>query len=151
MTVVALLTWFCTVALGLLLLVIWLIEYDRDFQRAAATRLPVPVVFTHALLAVTGLVIWAVYLVGDEGRLAWTSVAILGVVVLLGLIMAARWIPVRRAVVAARAGAGTGTAGLESEEFALPPERNFPLPVVVSHGIFALITVTLVVLTTLAG
>jgi hypothetical protein len=151
MTVVALITWFCAVALGLLLLVIWLIEYDRDFQRAAATRLPVPVVFTHALLAVTGLAIWAVYLVADEDRLAWTSVVILGVVILLGLIMAARWIPVRRAVVAARAAERTGTAGLDSEEFALPPERNFPLPVVVSHGIFALITVTLVVVTTLRG
>ncbi len=29
----------------------------------------------------------------------------------------------------------------------VPPERNFPLPVVVAHGAFALATVTLVVLT----
>jgi len=37
------------------LLAIWLIEYDREFQRAAATRLPVPVIFLHAVLAVGGL------------------------------------------------------------------------------------------------
>jgi hypothetical protein len=30
-----------------------------------------------------------------------------------------------------------------------PPERNFPLPVVVAHGFFALVTITLVVLTAL--
>ena len=30
-----------------------------------------------------------------------------------------------------------------------PPERNFPLPVVIAHGVFAALTITLVVLTAL--
>jgi hypothetical protein len=30
-----------------------------------------------------------------------------------------------------------------------PPERNFPLPVVVAHGTFAAVTITLVLLTVL--
>ena len=30
-----------------------------------------------------------------------------------------------------------------------PPERNFPLPVVVAHGAFAVVTITLVLLTAL--
>ena len=42
MSTVALFTWMATVALGLILLIIWLMEYDRDFQSTAATRLPVP-------------------------------------------------------------------------------------------------------------
>jgi hypothetical protein len=30
-----------------------------------------------------------------------------------------------------------------------PPERNFPLPVVIAHGAFAAVTITLVLLTAL--
>ncbi len=30
-----------------------------------------------------------------------------------------------------------------------PPERNFPLPVVIAHGVFAVVTITLVLLTAL--
>ena len=89
---VALFTWMGTVAFGLILLVIWLMEYDREFQSAAATRLPVPVISAHALLGMGGLLLWAVYLLADEERLAWVTIADLGTVALLGLVMAARWI-----------------------------------------------------------
>ena len=54
MSAAALLVWMATVLVGLVLLIIWLMEYDRDFQRAAATRLPVPVISTHALLGIGG-------------------------------------------------------------------------------------------------
>lgn len=57
MAVVALITWIVAASGGLYLRAIWLIEHDRDFQRAAAARLPVPVILTHVLLAVTGLVV----------------------------------------------------------------------------------------------
>jgi hypothetical protein len=40
---------------GLYLLTIGLIEYDHEFQAGAATRLPVPVIAAHALLAIIGL------------------------------------------------------------------------------------------------
>src|SRR5215471_4686494 len=149
MSVVALITWFCTVALGLVLLTIWLIEYDREFQRAAATRLPVPVVALHVLLALSGMALWAVYLIADTPRLARITVIILGVAALLGLVLAARWIPVRRAMVAARRTAATGAN--PRPEFPLPPERNFPLPVVVTHGLFAAVTATLVLVSTFGG
>ena len=66
MPVVALVTWIVTALGGLYLLAIWLIEYDPDFQRAAATRLPVPVVSGHVLFAVGGLVVWLMYLITDE-------------------------------------------------------------------------------------
>ena len=58
MSLAALLTWIITAGAGLYLLTIWLIEYDREFQSAAATRLPVPVISAHALLAVAGLGVW---------------------------------------------------------------------------------------------
>ena len=65
MSIAALITWFSTALIGLYLLVIWLIEYDPEFQAEAATELPVPVISTHVLLAVSGLVLWAAYLITD--------------------------------------------------------------------------------------
>jgi hypothetical protein len=96
MGVVALVTWLSTAGGGLYLLAVWLIEYDREFQTAAKTRLPIPVISAHALLAMTGLVIWGAYLFTENRALALTSLAILGAVVALGLIMAARWLRVFR-------------------------------------------------------
>ena len=150
MSVAALVTWFCAVALGLVLLTIWLIEYDREFQSAAATRLPVPVISLHAVLAVSGLAVWGLYLITDASRLARAAVVILGVVALLGLVMAVRWVPVRRAVAAARTAARAGQTPARPEA-ALPPERNFPLPVVVTHGLFAMVTIGLVVASAFAS
>src|SRR5262245_38845471 len=96
MSAAALFTWMATVLCGLILLVIWLMEYDRDFQSVAATRLPVPVISIHALLGIGGLTVWGFYLVTDDDPLAWATVADLGVVAVLGLVMAGRWITVSR-------------------------------------------------------
>src|ERR1039458_1019114 len=128
MPLAALFTWIVTASAGLYLLTIWLIEYDREFQSAAATRLPVPVISAHALLAVRGVVVWAGYLITDTPRLAYAAALTLVVVAALGLTMAVRWIKVYRAHDAA---AVRGTAG----GIAVPPERNFPLTVVIGHGI----------------
>ena len=141
MSVVALFTWMVTVLAGLVLLVIWIIEYDPKFQSAAATRLPVPVISAHALLGLGGLMLWISYLLLDQKGLAWATVAALGTVAVLGLIMAARWIGVYRAV---------GNPGPSlTRKVNVPPERNFPLPVVVAHGILAVTTLTLVLFTAL--
>src|SRR5579863_9081471 len=96
MSLVALLFYLVTATAGLYLLTIWLIEYDHEFQTAAATRLPVPVISAHALLAVTGLAVWGVYLLTDSSRLAWATVLILVLVAALGAVMASRWIKVYR-------------------------------------------------------
>jgi len=143
MNVAALFTWLVTILAGLILLVIWIIEYDREFQTAAATRLPVPVISAHVLLGMGGLMLWISYLVVDEERLAWATLAALGIVALLGLIMAARWIGVYRAV------ANPGPSLTRTT--IVPPERNFPLPVVVAHGILAVTTLVLVLLTVLGA
>lgn len=141
MSVAVLFTWVVTILAGLTLFIIWIIEYDREFQSVAATRLPVPVISAHALLGVGGLGLWIVYLAADDERLAWATVAALGTVALLGLIMAARWIGVYRAF------ANPGPSF--TRRVAVPPERDFPLPVVVAHGILAVTTLVLVLFTAL--
>jgi hypothetical protein len=135
----ALFTWMGTVLAGLVLLVIWLMEYDRDFQTGAATRLPVPVISAHALLGVGGLLVWGFYLVTDKDPLAWGTVAGLGIIAVLGLVMAARWLHVYRAYAA--------PASSPTRLMAVPPERHFPRPVIAIHGIFATATIFLVAFT----
>ncbi|HMG64001.1 MAG TPA: hypothetical protein VK599_13715 [Streptosporangiaceae bacterium] len=170
MGIVALVTWMATAGGGLYLLAVWLIEYDREFQTSARTRLPVPVISSHALLAVTGLVIWSAYLFTDSKPLAWAALAILGVVAALGLTMAVRWLRVFREpapqaaarpagfspVAAAGVGIVPGPAPAPAprgmvQAAIVPPERNFPVPVVILHGLLAVTTVALVAITTLHG
>jgi hypothetical protein len=143
MSVAALFTWIVTILFGLILLVIWIIEYDREFQSTVATRLPVPVISGHALLAVGGLVLWISYLLLDEERLAWAAVAVLAAGAVLGLVMAARWIHVYRAY--------DDPGPSLTRSTTAPPERHFPLPVVVAHGIMAVTTVVLVLYTALTA
>jgi hypothetical protein len=168
MSLAALFSWLITASGGLYLLTIWLIEYDHEFQAGAATRLPVPVISAHALLAIAGLGLWGYYLFSGAARLAWAAVAVLAIVAVLGLIMAARWIVVYRAhrtprVAVAATGAHSASASLFNPAATEPsgagraihsgapgpPERHFPLPVVIAHGIFAIVTIVFVVLTAL--
>ena len=143
MSIVSLCTWIATVLVGLLLLVIWIMEYDREFQSAAATRLPVPVISAHALLGMGGLLLWGGYLLMDNARLAVATVADLSIVALLGVIMAARWVGVYRSF--ARPGPSP------TRRNTVPPERNFPVPVVITHGVLAVTTVVLVLFTVTSG
>ena len=139
MNIAALFTWMVTILAGLILFVIWIIEYDREFQTAAATRLPVPVISAHVLLGMGGLMLWISYLVLNQQQLAWATIAALGAVAVLGLIMAARWIGVYRAV------ADPGPSLTRTT--IVPPERNFPLTVVLTHGVLAVTTLVLVLFT----
>ena len=81
--------------------------------------------------------LWGFYLATDEDPLAWTSVADLGVVAALGSVMAARWVGVYRAYAA--------PGSMLATVVAVPPERHFPRPVILIHGILATVTIGLVV------
>ena len=158
MGVTCLIMWILTAGFGLYLLVIWTIEYDKDFQSVAATRLPPSVLTGHALAASGGLMLWIAYLIWGSHRLAWYSVIALVLAAALGLTMAIRWISVYRAKRASDRLAVIGqTASAAARSYPSrlaaegPPERNFPLPVVVIHGVFAVTTLTLVLLTALGA
>jgi hypothetical protein len=95
------------------------------------------VISAHALLGAGGLMVWGFYLVTDDDPLAYATVVALGIVAVLGLVMAARWIGVYRAYAA--------PASSPMRVIAVPPERHFPRPVIVIHGLFAVATLALVV------
>jgi hypothetical protein len=162
MSLIALVTWIVTAGVGLYLLSIWLIEYDKEFQSVAATRLPPAVLTAHVTLALGGLFVWIGYVIVDQDRLAWVALGAVLLGATLGIFMATRWVGVYRATRDARrrlaelkAGRLTlvgGPGDISTLELARdlgPPERNFPLPAVIAHGVFAVTTITLVVLTVL--
>lgn len=134
MDIAALITWLVTALGGFFMLGTWI---SRGGLRAQPTgsRLPAPAVFGHFALAAVGLVVWIIYLAAGGGALAWIAFILLLPVALLGFVMLARWIPVRRA--------GAGEAA--------PAERHFPVAVVAGHGLFAVATVVLVLLTALGA
>ena len=105
--------------------------------------------FSHFGLAAAGLPVWIAYLLTGQTRLAWIAFVLLIPIALLGFVLLARWIPVyRRHSVAAgtpQGGASTSSGSVQTE----PAERHLPVPVVVAHGLFAVITVVLVLLTAL--
>jgi hypothetical protein len=175
MAVLALVFWSATALGGLYLLAIWLIEYDPDFQHAAASRLPALVIIGHVLFAVVGLLSWVTFLITAKEIYSWTSAGALAAIATLGFTMAIRWLGVYRTWRRASSPADpmpyaygaytltawarlrarpTGTSGSSSDqvrpwEIAVPPERHFPVSVVIAHGILAVTTVVLVVLTVL--
>jgi hypothetical protein len=179
MSIIALITWILAAAGGLYLLSIWLIEYDKEFHAAAATRLRPTLLFSHVTLAAGGLVVWVCYLIFDADNLAYTALIVILLAATLGITMAIRWISVYRDTRAIRrAPAGpTPTLGGPSQSVVAqtsaaqsvfsraptagaspvamvgrrveigPPERNFPLVAVIAHGLFAVTTIVLVLLT----
>jgi hypothetical protein len=136
--IAALITWIVTALGGFVLLGTWLSRGGLRARDAGASRFPPGVIFGHFLLAATGLVIWIIYVITDADALTWVALAILVVVAALGFTMVGRW---RRDRVAVGAGEDTTTAR--------PPEQHFPVAVVYLHGLLAVITLVLVLLTAL--
>ena len=135
----ALITWVVTAGGGFVLLAIWLGRGGMSQQQEGGNRIRPPLIMSHFLLAATGLVIWIVYLVADNDVLAWIAFVILAVVALLGWTMFAIWARRRRGRAAVAENATPG----------VPAEQHFPVSIVTLHGILAVTTVVLVLLTAL--
>jgi hypothetical protein len=156
MGIAALITWLLTAGGGFFMLGTWLSKGGNRPPRTS--NFPPALIFGHFGLAATGLVIWIIYLITDTDALAWIAFILLLPVAVLGFTMLARWLPTRRT--GASAGAtGTGSVGgrataesagaTAATSAGQPPESHFPVPVVAAHGLFAVVTVVLVLLTAL--
>jgi hypothetical protein len=150
MSIAALIAWLVTALGGFYLLGKWLARGGVRQQQTKTTRFPASLIFGHFLLAAAGLVVWIIYVVADTKALAWAAFVILLPVALLGFTMLARWIPVYRARTPAQTVRGGGSAtATTAQESAVPAERSFSLPIVIGHGLLAVITLVLVLLTAL--
>lgn len=138
MAIAALITWILTALGGSYLLGTWVSKGGH--RQPSASRFSPGLVFGHFALAAIGLVVWIIYVVSDTDALAWTAFVILLPVALLGFTMLARWIPTYRS---------RASAPATSSADPVPAERHFPLAIVGGHGLLAVITLVLVLLTAL--
>lgn len=131
MEIVALITWIITAGLGAVMFRAWLARGEQG-----TTRIPAGVIFGHFLLAGAGLVLWIIHVIAGGSALAWIALILLALVAVLGFAMFARWLPSFQA----RASASGGDA---------PVEGGFKVPVIALHGLFAVVTLVLVLLAAL--
>ena len=141
MGIAALVTWLVTAGFGAFMVRRWLSRGGLRRDETAGTHFPPARVFTHLGLAVAGLAVWIVYLLTDSPVLAWVAVADLVVVAVLGGLLVRRWMADGRATMA-----GQRPSEMAPTELA---EQHISRTPVVLHGILAVSTVVLVLLTAL--
>lgn len=88
-----LICWLVTASLGAFMLRTWLARGGLRRERAKRGGLPPWLIFGHAAAALTGLLIWVVFLASGFRPLAWTAVGLLMVAVGLGLCTVTLWTP----------------------------------------------------------
>lgn len=86
-------SWLVTAGLGAFMLRTWLARGGLRRERARVGGLPPQLIFGHAGLAITGLLIWASYLAAGTKALAWTAVGVMMVTIGLGLCTVTLWTP----------------------------------------------------------
>lgn len=148
MATAALVTWLVTAVFGAAMLTLWAragglraagvgaggtatttVPGRREAPREARGKaFPPALVFGHFLLAVAGLVLWIVFLATGVGPLTWVSFALLLLVVGGGAVLFGRWV---------------------GEHPGDQAESRLPKPVVYLHGVFAVVTLLLVLLAAL--
>lgn len=144
MAIAALITWLVTAGFGSFMVFRWRSHGGLSRDGASATHFPPARVFTHLGLAVAGLVVWIIYLVTDDDLWAWIAVVDLVLVALLGTLLARQWAKDGRAAMVGTHRPAQGASG--PVDLA---EQHIPRPPVVVHGVFAVSTLVLVLLTAL--
>src|SRR5919108_39167 len=124
----ALIVWVITALGGFGLLAIWLQRGGHRQSQEPGRRIRPPLIFTHLLLAATGLILWIIYVANDKKGFAWVAFALLLVVATLGFSMLALWLQ-RRSAAAGVSGQPPGPARRATTWSGLIPTDR---PVVVS-------------------
>lgn len=140
MSIAALITWVITAGFGFFMLTRWISRGGLRPVGGTASHFSPPRVFTHLGLAAAGLVVWILYLLTDRALLAWIAFADLVLVALLGSLLVRQW---------AKDGRAAMSADTRTDARVDLAEQHIARPPVVLHGIFAVSTVVLVLLSAL--
>jgi manganese efflux pump family protein len=141
MPIAALVTWLITAGFGSFMLRIWTGHGGLRRGGGASTHFPPARVFSHLGLAVAGLIVWIVYLLTNLQLLAWVAFADLVLVALLGGLLVRRWASDGRANMSAANPTAAAAPDLAEQHIQRGP--------VVLHGVFAVSTLILVLLSAL--
>jgi hypothetical protein len=131
----ALAAWVLTAAAGVYLLAGWLVTWlARLVRRRRRRRADAATAFTvsHFGLAMTGLGVWIGFVATDLAVLAWVALGMVVLIAGLGMGVLSAALPGP-----ARAGAGAGPGASRA---------RIPVIVVAAHGMFATLTILLVLL-----
>jgi hypothetical protein len=93
LAVVTLITWLFTAGIGAFMLRTVITLGGLRRQRARSGSLPPAVLFAHFGLALTGLIVWAGYVVTARVVLAWSAVGLLMPAIGLGVSTVTLWTP----------------------------------------------------------
>lgn len=140
MTIAALVTWVLAALMGGFLLTTWFAKGGlRPRVGDRPSRFAPQLILGHGGLAAVGLALWVTYLVRATPVLAWAALADLGLVAVLGATMFGLWLR-------------TGHGHSRGRHAAAPrhaAEDHFPPPAVLTHGLLAVTTVALVLVSAL--
>jgi len=140
MTIAALITWILAALVGGYLLATWIANGGlRPRIGERPSRFAPQLILGHGGLAAIGLAIWITYLVLATSVLAWAALADLVLVAALGAMMFGLWL---------RSGRGR-PRGRHASMPRHAAEDHFPPPAVLAHGLFAVATVALVLVSAL--
>ena len=140
MMIAALVTWVLAALIGAYLFATWIANGGlRPRAGEQPSRFAPQLIFGHGGLAAAGLAVWVSYLVLAIPALAWAALADLVLVAALGATMFGLWIRTGHGQPRGRHAAGSRHAA----------EDHFPPPAVLSHGLLAVATIALVLVTAL--
>ena len=88
-----LISWLLTASMGGFMLRTWLARGGLRRERARFGGLPPQLIFSHAGLALSGLLVWSGYVATGTKAVAWTAVGLLMVTIPLGLCTVTLWTP----------------------------------------------------------
>ena len=88
-----LISWLLTASLGAFMLRTWLARGGLRRERARIGGLPPQLIFGHAGLALSGLLVWSGYVATGTKAVAWTAVGLLMATIALGLCTVTLWTP----------------------------------------------------------
>jgi manganese efflux pump family protein len=134
MAVAALGTWILTAGWGVYLLSRWL---PGGLFRGRWGLLPGRLLYGHILLATAGLIAWVDYVLTDNYRAGWASFLALSIVAGLGYVRFVQWLP------------KYGQHAAREQVPGSPAARDFPYGAVLLHGMWAAVTLVLVLVTVL--
>jgi hypothetical protein len=88
-----LISWLLTASIGGFMLRTWLARGGLRRERARVGGLPPQLIFGHAGLALSGLLVWSGYVATGTRAAAWTAIGLLMVTISLGLCTVTLWTP----------------------------------------------------------
>jgi hypothetical protein len=93
LAVAAVIAWVTTASIGVYMLRTWIVRGGLRRQRATGVGVPPALVFSHAGVALTGLLVWVGFVKTEWDPLGWLGVGLVTTAIGLGVCTVTLWTP----------------------------------------------------------